>query len=51
MIKFFLDFENEIAQIEGRINELRHMSTGKSVSILKEITDLEFKANKILPSI
>ena len=48
MIKFFLDFENEIAQIEGRINELRHMSTGKSVSILKEITDLEFKANKIL---
>ena len=48
MIKFFLDFENEIAQIEGRINELRHISSGKSVSILKEITDLEFKANKIL---
>ena len=22
MIKFFLDFENEVAQIEGRINEL-----------------------------
>ena len=48
MIKFFLDFENEIAQIESRINELRHMSSGNSVSILKEITDLEFKANKIL---
>ncbi len=48
MIKFFLDFENEIAQIESRINELRHMSSGNSVSILKEITDLEFKANRIL---
>lgn len=48
MIKFFLDFESEIAQIEGRINELRHASSGKSVSILKEITELEFKANKML---
>ena len=36
------DFENEIAQIEGRINELRHISSGKSVSILKEITDLDW---------
>ena len=48
MIKFFLDFESEVAQIEGRINELRHMSGGNSLSILKEITELEFKANKIL---
>ncbi len=48
MIKFFLDFESEIAQIEGRITELRHTSSGKSVSILKEITELEFKANKML---
>ncbi len=48
MIKFFLDFENEIAEIEARINELRHLSTGKSINILDEITDLEFKANKIL---
>ncbi len=48
MIKFFLDFENEIAQIEARINELRHLSTGKTVKILDEITDLEFKANKML---
>ena len=38
MIKFFLDFENEIAQIESRINELRHLSTGKTVIILDEIT-------------
>ena len=48
MIKFFLDFENEIAEIEARINELRHLSTGKTVKILDEITDLEFKANKML---
>ncbi len=48
MIKFILDFENEIAEIEARINELRHLSTGKTVKILDEITDLEFKANKML---
>ena len=30
MIKFFLDFENEIAEIEARINDLRHLSTGKT---------------------
>ncbi len=48
MIKFFLDFENEVAQIEARINELRHLSTGKTVEILDEITDLEFKASKML---
>ena len=48
MIKFFLDFENEIAEIEAKINELRHLSTGKTVKILDEITDLEFKANKML---
>ena len=48
MIKFFLDFENEVAQIEARINELRHLSTGKTAEILDEITDLEFKASKML---
>ena len=48
MIKFFLDFENEIAEIEARINDLRHLSTGKTVKYLDEITELEFKANKIL---
>ena len=48
MIKFFLDFENEVAQIEARINELRHLSTGKTVEILDEITDLEFKASRML---
>ena len=36
MIKFFLDFESEVAQIEGRINELRHMSGGNSLSYLRK---------------
>ncbi len=48
MIKFFLDFENEIAEIEAKISELRNLSSGKSIKILDEITALEFKANKIL---
>ena len=48
MIKFFLDFETEIADLEGKINELRHLSTGKGVNILDEISNLEYKAKKIL---
>ena len=32
MIKFFLDFESEVAQIEGRINELRHMDKNLDVN-------------------
>ena len=48
MIKFFLDFETEIAELEGKINELRHLSTGKGVNILDEISNLEYKAKKIL---
>ena len=48
MIKFFLDFETEIADLEGKINELRHLNTGKGVNILDEISNLEYKAKKIL---
>ena len=47
-MKIFLDFEIEVADLEGKINELRHLSDGKGINILKEISNLEFKANKIL---
>ena len=47
-MKFFLDFEIEIADLEGRINELRHLSDGNSINIIEEISNLEFKAKKIL---
>ena len=48
MIKFFLDFESEVAELEGKINELRHLSDGKGINIIDEISNLEYKTNKIL---
>ena len=47
-MKFFLDFEAEIAELEARINELRHVSNVKGTKILDEISHLEFKTKKLL---
>ena len=47
-MKFFLDFESEIAELEARINELRHVSNVKGNKILDEISNLEFKTKKLL---
>ena len=47
-MKFFLDFEAEIAELEAKINELRHVSNTKGSKILDEISNLEFKTKKLL---
>ena len=47
-MKFFLDFESEIAELEAKINELRHVSNVKGTKILDEISNLEFKTKKLL---
>ena len=47
-MKFFLDFEAEIAELEARISELRHVSNVKGTKILDEISNLEFKTKKLL---
>ena len=47
-MKFFLDFESEIAELEARIHELRHVSNVKGTKILDEISHLEFKTKKLL---
>ena len=47
-MKFFLDFESEIAELEARIHELRHVSNVKGNKILDEISNLEFKTKKLL---
>ena len=47
-MKFFLEFESEIAELEARINELRHVSNVKGTKILDEISNLEFKTKKLL---
>ena len=46
-MKFFLDFETDIAELESKINELRHISGSKG-NLLKDITSLEFKAKKLI---
>ena len=46
--EIFLDFESEIAELEARINELRHVSNVKGTKILDEISNLEFKTKKLL---
>ena len=47
-MKFFLDFESEVAELEARIHELRHVSNVKGTKILDEISNLEFKTKKLL---
>ena len=47
-MKFFLDFESEIAELEAKIHELRHVSSTKGSKILDEISNLEFKTKKLL---
>tara|TARA_A100001011_G_scaffold398799_1_gene504516 strand:- start:4346 stop:5302 length:957 start_codon:yes stop_codon:yes gene_type:complete len=47
-MKFFLDFESEIVELEAKINELRHLSNTKGSKILDEISNLEFKTKNLL---
>lgn len=44
----FLDFERSIAELEEKIEELRHLDNGGKVNIVAEITTLQKKADKLL---
>src|SRR5688572_24263205 len=44
----FLDFEKPIAELEGKIAELRHLSNADDMNIAEEITRLQVKADKLL---
>jgi len=44
----FLEFEKPIAELEGKIAELRHLSDGDGVNIAEEVTRLESKVQKDL---
>lgn len=44
----FLDFEQPIAELETKIEELRHVADSSSVNIAEEVSRLETKANKLL---
>ncbi|HEX2580645.1 MAG TPA: acetyl-CoA carboxylase carboxyltransferase subunit alpha [Dongiaceae bacterium] len=44
----FLDFEKPIAELEGKIAELRHLSNGEGMNIAEEVSKLEVKADRLL---
>ena len=42
----YLDFEKPIAEIEGKIEELRHLSGRNGVNILEDVARLQGKVEK-----
>jgi acetyl-CoA carboxylase carboxyl transferase subunit alpha len=46
----FLDFEKPIAELEGKIEELRHLSDSDEINIAEEINRLQVKVDKLLRS-
>ncbi|MCW9035982.1 MAG: acetyl-CoA carboxylase carboxyltransferase subunit alpha [Rhodospirillales bacterium] len=44
----FLDFEKPIAELEGKIAELRHLSSSDEMNIAEEVTKLQIKLDKML---
>ena len=48
MMRHFLDFERPIAELEGKIEELRHLSTDSGLNIAEEVARLELQASRLL---
>jgi acetyl-CoA carboxylase carboxyl transferase subunit alpha len=48
MMRHFLDFERPIAELESKIEELRHLSTAGELNIADEVGRLEVTANRLL---
>ncbi|MEX1306294.1 MAG: acetyl-CoA carboxylase carboxyltransferase subunit alpha [Rhodovibrionaceae bacterium] len=49
-MKHFLDFEKPIAELEGKIEELRHLSDDDEINIAEEVSKLQGKAERLLTS-
>jgi acetyl-CoA carboxylase carboxyl transferase subunit alpha len=47
-MRHFLDFERPLAELEGKIDELRHLSTDSGLNIAEEVGRLETRANALL---
>jgi acetyl-CoA carboxylase carboxyl transferase subunit alpha len=47
-MRHFLDFEQPIAELESKIEELRHLSTTRELNIADEVGRLEGTANRLL---
>jgi acetyl-CoA carboxylase alpha subunit len=47
-MRTFLDFEKPIADLEGKIEELRHLTgIGEEINVVDEITSLQGKKEKL----
>jgi len=44
----FFDFEKPIAELEGKIKELRHLSDADQINIIDEVSNLQSKVEKLL---
>ena len=44
----FLDFENPVAELEGKIKELHHLSDSDHLNIVDEVTRLQSKVERLL---
>ena len=44
----FLEFEKPIAELEGKIEELRHLQDGGQLNIAEEVSKLQAKAERLL---
>jgi acetyl-CoA carboxylase carboxyl transferase subunit alpha len=47
-MRHFLDFERPIAELEGKIAELRHLSADSGLNIAEEVARLEAQASRLL---
>ncbi|MDA1311119.1 MAG: acetyl-CoA carboxylase carboxyltransferase subunit alpha [Proteobacteria bacterium] len=49
-MRVFLDFEKAVADLEGKIEELRHLSTDGDINIVEEVGKLQSKVERQLKS-
>jgi acetyl-CoA carboxylase carboxyl transferase subunit alpha len=47
-VRTFLDFEKPLADLESKIEELRHLASGGDLNIAEEVDRLEAKAGRLL---
>ena len=45
-MRHFLDFEKPLAELEGKIEELRHLANGGDINIADEVARLEAKVDR-----
>jgi acetyl-CoA carboxylase carboxyl transferase subunit alpha len=47
-MRHFLDFEKPVAELEGKIEELRHLTNGSDLNIADEVARLQAKVDRLL---